>query len=279
MAGETARTFGVAIHMGEVMYGNIGTKERLDFTVVGSAVNEANRIEGLCRPLGRHVLVSSTVHEAAAMANGALQSLGVHALRGISSRRSCSRSPMARSVDEPSQAQPALRGTATTDSGIDDRRAGRTSQRRWRWLLLAIAGVLVAAGAWWIQRASDRRCGGTGASVPSSPRGCAATDRGEAVAPGALVEKRAMPAMPCVGGLREWHAGSAPCARDGCCHRARQCEELQLNAEIRHRGVASRFFRRGDTAGSCVRHRRPRTASWPISGSAIRSASSRCSNI
>jgi len=81
--GKETLDFGVAIHMGEVLYGNIGTKERLDFTVVGSAVNEASRIEGLCRPLGRHVLVSSPVHEAAAMANGALQSLGVHALRGI----------------------------------------------------------------------------------------------------------------------------------------------------------------------------------------------------
>jgi adenylate cyclase len=81
--GKETLDFGVAIHMGEVLYGNIGTKERLDFTVVGSAVNEASRIEGLCRPLGRHVLVSSTVHEAAAMRNGALQSLGVHALRGI----------------------------------------------------------------------------------------------------------------------------------------------------------------------------------------------------
>ena len=81
--GKETLDFGVAIHMGEVLYGNIGTKERLDFTVVGSAVNEASRIEGLCRPLGRHVLVSSAVHSAAAPANGALLSLGVHALRGI----------------------------------------------------------------------------------------------------------------------------------------------------------------------------------------------------
>ena len=82
-SGKETLDFGVAIHMGEVLYGNIGTTERLDFTVVGSAVNEASRIEGLCRPLGRHVLVSSAVHDAAASANGALLSLGVHALRGI----------------------------------------------------------------------------------------------------------------------------------------------------------------------------------------------------
>jgi len=82
-SGKETLDFGVAIHMGEVLYGNIGTRERLDFTVVGSAVNEASRIEGLCRPLGRHVLVSSAVHDAADSANGALLSLGVHALRGI----------------------------------------------------------------------------------------------------------------------------------------------------------------------------------------------------
>ncbi len=74
---------GVAIHLGEVLYGNIGTRDRLDFTVVGSAVNEASRIEGLCRPLGRNVLVSGTVHDSAASSRGKLVSLGFHALRGI----------------------------------------------------------------------------------------------------------------------------------------------------------------------------------------------------
>jgi adenylate cyclase len=81
--GRQTLDLGVGIHMGEVLYGNIGTKERLDFTVVGSAVNEASRIEGLCRPLGRNVLVSSRVSEAAAFSRPRLISLGVHALRGI----------------------------------------------------------------------------------------------------------------------------------------------------------------------------------------------------
>jgi adenylate cyclase len=81
--GKQTLDLGVAIHMGEVLYGNIGTRERLDFTVVGSAVNEASRIEGLCRPLGRNVLVSSAVSEAAAFSSRKLTSLGVHALRGI----------------------------------------------------------------------------------------------------------------------------------------------------------------------------------------------------
>jgi len=81
--GRQTLDLGVGIHMGQVLYGNIGTKERLDFTVVGSAVNEASRIEGLCRPLGRKVLVSSRVSEGAPFSRPKLISLGVHALRGI----------------------------------------------------------------------------------------------------------------------------------------------------------------------------------------------------
>ena len=82
-AGKAALDFGIALHLGEVLYGNIGTSERLDFTVLGSAVNEASRIEGLCRPLGRAVLLSSSFHEAAAACSARIVSVGVHALRGI----------------------------------------------------------------------------------------------------------------------------------------------------------------------------------------------------
>jgi adenylate cyclase len=82
-AGRRTLDFGVALHLGEVLYGNIGTSERLDFTVVGSAVNEASRIEGLCRPLERKVLVSSTFHAAAVDCRSGMISVGVHALRGI----------------------------------------------------------------------------------------------------------------------------------------------------------------------------------------------------
>ena len=47
--GEEALGFGIALHAGEVMYGNIGAADRLDFTVIGPAVNLASRIERLCR--------------------------------------------------------------------------------------------------------------------------------------------------------------------------------------------------------------------------------------
>jgi adenylate cyclase len=75
--------FGIGMHLGEVVYGNIGASERLDFTVVGSAVNEASRIEGMCRPLQRKVLMSNTFHEAAVGCGGKMISVGFHALRGI----------------------------------------------------------------------------------------------------------------------------------------------------------------------------------------------------
>ena len=83
--GASKRTleFGIGMHLGEVVYGNIGASERLDFTVVGSAVNEASRIEGMCRPLQRKVLMSNTFHEAASGCSGTMISVGFHALRGI----------------------------------------------------------------------------------------------------------------------------------------------------------------------------------------------------
>ena len=45
--------FGVALHLGEMLWGNIGAADRLDFTAIGPAVNLVSRLEGLCRPLGR----------------------------------------------------------------------------------------------------------------------------------------------------------------------------------------------------------------------------------
>ncbi|MDX1574728.1 MAG: adenylate/guanylate cyclase domain-containing protein [Kiloniellales bacterium] len=74
--------FGLALHLGDVFYGNIGASERLDFTVVGPAVNEASRIQALCRPLECNILVSSTFQRAAGSKLG-LESLGFHALRGV----------------------------------------------------------------------------------------------------------------------------------------------------------------------------------------------------
>jgi len=81
-AGKPVMDFGLALHLGEVLYGNIGAIDRLDFTVVGPAVNEASRIQALCRSLDRNVLISSTFREIAGGSRG-LASLGFHALRGV----------------------------------------------------------------------------------------------------------------------------------------------------------------------------------------------------
>jgi class 3 adenylate cyclase len=72
--------FGAAVHLGEILWGNIGAANRLDFTAIGPAVNLVSRLEGLCRPLGRWVLVSGAVAAETAMP---LVPLGEHTLRGI----------------------------------------------------------------------------------------------------------------------------------------------------------------------------------------------------
>jgi class 3 adenylate cyclase len=72
--------FGVALHMGTVMYGNIGAPDRLDFTAIGPAVNLASRIEELCRRLGCPVLISEAV---ATQCSEPLAPLGRHTVRGI----------------------------------------------------------------------------------------------------------------------------------------------------------------------------------------------------
>lgn len=75
-------SFGVALHLGEILWGNVGAADRLDFTAIGPAVNMVSRLEGLCRPLGRPVLISGAV---AAETAARLIPLGTHALSGIAS--------------------------------------------------------------------------------------------------------------------------------------------------------------------------------------------------
>jgi adenylate cyclase len=75
--------FYLALHVGEVFYGNIGSAERLDFTVVGPAVNEVSRIAGMSRSLEQDVLLSSAFAEAAGDAKRELVALGRYALRGV----------------------------------------------------------------------------------------------------------------------------------------------------------------------------------------------------
>jgi adenylate cyclase len=73
----------IALHLGEVLYGNVGATDRLDFTVIGPAVNEVARIEALCEPLGRKVLASAEFLAALQGGDARLEALGRHSLRGV----------------------------------------------------------------------------------------------------------------------------------------------------------------------------------------------------
>jgi len=79
-AGLPAFSFGVGLHLGRVLYGNIGTPERLEFSVIGAAANETARIEALCKTTARDVVLSQAV---VAELGGRWQSLGSFELRGV----------------------------------------------------------------------------------------------------------------------------------------------------------------------------------------------------
>ncbi|MEM7300798.1 MAG: adenylate/guanylate cyclase domain-containing protein [Pseudomonadota bacterium] len=74
--------FGVGLHVGDVFYGNIGGESRLDFTVIGSAVNQVSRIEGLCGALDEPVLVSTEFQQ---FSGKNYRSTGLHQLKGVAS--------------------------------------------------------------------------------------------------------------------------------------------------------------------------------------------------
>ncbi|GJD54613.1 adenylate/guanylate cyclase domain-containing protein [Methylobacterium dankookense] len=83
-AGLPALEADLALHFGPLVYGNVGTGRRLDFTVIGSAVNEASRIEALCGEVGQPLLVSDAF---AARCGAPFEPVGAFALRGISGRQ------------------------------------------------------------------------------------------------------------------------------------------------------------------------------------------------
>jgi adenylate cyclase len=83
-AGRPITSAYVGLHVGEVFYGNIGSEDRLDFTVVGPAVNEVSRIASMCRSVDRELLASSDFRAGLdAAGRGFLISTGRFALRGI----------------------------------------------------------------------------------------------------------------------------------------------------------------------------------------------------
>ncbi len=79
-SGESRLHFGLAIHVGDVMYGNLGVPQRMQFTVIGAAANEAARLAGMCKDLGRWILVSSAFPRCFP---NQMVSLGRHVMRGL----------------------------------------------------------------------------------------------------------------------------------------------------------------------------------------------------
>jgi adenylate cyclase len=80
--GREVLRYGIGVHVGDVMYGNIGSRRRLDFTVIGPAVNVASRLESLTKEIKRPVLFSRAFVEMASCKEG-MESLGAFPLRGL----------------------------------------------------------------------------------------------------------------------------------------------------------------------------------------------------
>ncbi len=86
-SGKPVVAVDLALHLGEVLYGNVGAADRIDFTIIGPAVNEVARIEALCETLDRKVLLSAALAAAAEGCAARLEPLGRHTLRGVREAR------------------------------------------------------------------------------------------------------------------------------------------------------------------------------------------------
>jgi adenylate cyclase len=81
--GRAPLNYGIGVHVGDVMYGNIGSLTRLDFTVIGPAVNMASRLEALTKQLGRNVLLSRAFADVV-QSDFDLERVGEYPVRGFS---------------------------------------------------------------------------------------------------------------------------------------------------------------------------------------------------
>jgi adenylate cyclase len=81
--GSEPLNFGIGVHVGDVMYGNIGSRARLDFTVIGPAVNMASRLEALTKQIGKPVLLSRAFADLV-KGDFKLERVGEYPVRGFS---------------------------------------------------------------------------------------------------------------------------------------------------------------------------------------------------
>ena len=81
--GRAPMNYGIGVHVGDVMYGNIGSRTRLDFTVIGPAVNMASRLEALTKQLGKPVLLSRAFADFVER-DFVLERVGEYPVRGFS---------------------------------------------------------------------------------------------------------------------------------------------------------------------------------------------------
>jgi adenylate cyclase len=86
--GRPVMELDIVLHLGELVYGNVGSADRLDFTVVGPAVNEAARIEALCAQHSLNLLTSEAFARGATRSASRLVSIGRFMLRGVRSAQS-----------------------------------------------------------------------------------------------------------------------------------------------------------------------------------------------
>jgi len=82
-AGLPSAALYLGLHVGDVFFGNVGSRDRLDFTVIGPAVNEVSRIAAMCRSLDQPILISSAFAQSLNGGADRLVSVGRYALRGV----------------------------------------------------------------------------------------------------------------------------------------------------------------------------------------------------
>lgn len=85
LEGQDPIQIGIGLHRGIVTFGNVGTSNRLDFTVIGGPVNEASRVESLCKSLNEDVLMTDAI--ATLLPEYNLRNLGFHSLKGVTAQR------------------------------------------------------------------------------------------------------------------------------------------------------------------------------------------------